>query len=163
MKFELKSVKYAAFNSQETYCFEAVLYIDGKRAFGVSNNGHGGPDDYYSVDNRSGGDVFNWVREINAELFKEIIVFESHSTRNDLEMVVGGLMNDWLNLKEVKKHLKKITWADGEDIYNLPAEWKPTAENLKKIQAAKWWKKSFVLLNNMSPEETMKYLNEIRT
>jgi hypothetical protein len=44
MKVELKNVKYSAFASQETHCFEATVYIDGKRVGTVSNEGYGGPD-----------------------------------------------------------------------------------------------------------------------
>ncbi len=43
MKIELKKFKYAAFASQETNCFEAEVWIDGKRAGHAENDGHGGP------------------------------------------------------------------------------------------------------------------------
>ena len=36
MKIELKNVKYSDFASHETHCFEASVYIDGKRAGIVS-------------------------------------------------------------------------------------------------------------------------------
>jgi hypothetical protein len=42
MKITLKNFKHAAFASQETYCFEATVYIDGKKAGIASNEGHGG-------------------------------------------------------------------------------------------------------------------------
>ena len=42
MKIELRNVKYAAFASQETACFEAAVYIDGKREGSARNDGHGG-------------------------------------------------------------------------------------------------------------------------
>lgn len=42
MNIELKNVKYAAFASEETSCFEATVYIDGKRAGTAHNDGHGG-------------------------------------------------------------------------------------------------------------------------
>ena len=50
MKIELKNVKYAAFASQETSCFSATIYVDGKKAGTAENSGHGGativrPDD----------------------------------------------------------------------------------------------------------------------
>ena len=46
MKLGLVKVKHAAFASQETHCFEAVLTIDSVPAFHVSNDGHGGADFY---------------------------------------------------------------------------------------------------------------------
>jgi len=44
MKIELKNIKHAAFASQETQCFEASLYINGKLRGTVSNEGYGGAD-----------------------------------------------------------------------------------------------------------------------
>lgn len=43
MKIELKNVKHSEFASQETNCFEATIYVDGKRAGSARNDGHGGP------------------------------------------------------------------------------------------------------------------------
>lgn len=43
---ELKNLKYAAFASEETSCFEATVYIDGKRFCMASNQGQGGCDSY---------------------------------------------------------------------------------------------------------------------
>ena len=43
-KIELKNIKYAAFASEETHCYEATLYVNGKRFAHVSNDGHGGCD-----------------------------------------------------------------------------------------------------------------------
>ena len=45
-KFELKNVKYAAFASEDSHCFEATLYKDGKRWCIVSDDGHGGCMDF---------------------------------------------------------------------------------------------------------------------
>jgi hypothetical protein len=42
MKIELKALKYSDFASQETHCFHANIYIDGKKAGWAENHGHGG-------------------------------------------------------------------------------------------------------------------------
>ena len=42
MNIELRNIKYAAFASQETPCFQAAIYVDGAKAGTVSNEGHGG-------------------------------------------------------------------------------------------------------------------------
>jgi len=44
MKIELKNIKHAEFASQETNCYEATIYINGKREGLVSNDGQGGCD-----------------------------------------------------------------------------------------------------------------------
>lgn len=42
MKIEIRNLKFSAFASQETNCFEATLYFDGKRVGTARNEGHGG-------------------------------------------------------------------------------------------------------------------------
>jgi hypothetical protein len=44
MKLELKAIKHSEFASQETNCFEAKLYVDGKPFAIITNDGWGGPD-----------------------------------------------------------------------------------------------------------------------
>jgi hypothetical protein len=51
---ELRNLKHAEFASQETACYEATVYIDGKRFCIASNQGHGGPDSYDSIRPRGG-------------------------------------------------------------------------------------------------------------
>lgn len=43
----LKNFKHAAFASEETYCFQATVYINGSKAGLASNSGHGGPTDFH--------------------------------------------------------------------------------------------------------------------
>ena len=42
MKIEIKNVKHNKQLSEETYCFSATLYVNGKRVGQCSNHGHGG-------------------------------------------------------------------------------------------------------------------------
>lgn len=42
MNIELKNIKYFAAGSEETDCFVATIYIDGKKAGDARNDGHGG-------------------------------------------------------------------------------------------------------------------------
>lgn len=50
MKIELKNIKYIEHMSEETNCFTASIYIDGKRAGDVSNRGQGASHDYHPRD-----------------------------------------------------------------------------------------------------------------
>jgi hypothetical protein len=43
----LKAFKHSAFASQETHCFEASVHLNGKKIGVVSNQGHGGCDDFW--------------------------------------------------------------------------------------------------------------------
>ena len=70
MNITLKNIKHNENLSEETHCFSATVYLDGKAAFGVKNAGHGGADDYYAV---RGGTKYphELVAEIDNELGKE--------------------------------------------------------------------------------------------
>ena len=48
MKLELKAIKHTVWASEETHCYQASLYVDGKPVAIVSNDGHGGCDRDYS-------------------------------------------------------------------------------------------------------------------
>ncbi len=43
LKIELRNVKYFAAGSEETSCFTATVYVDGKKAGTAQNHGTGGP------------------------------------------------------------------------------------------------------------------------
>jgi len=46
VELQLKSIKYTGWMSEETLCFTANLYVDGKVFAEVSNQGHGGSTDF---------------------------------------------------------------------------------------------------------------------
>jgi len=104
MNITIKNVKHSEFASQETHCFEATVYVDGKRAFKVSNSGHGGSDEYHGLDKKT-----HWaathgiITTINEELGKEIIKGEFGEVQNNLEVVVEELVNEWLIDRKIKK------------------------------------------------------------
>ena len=50
MKLELKNIKFYESMSEETNCFQADLFINGKKIADVKNQGQGGPTDYRVLD-----------------------------------------------------------------------------------------------------------------
>ena len=46
-KLELKNISYYERGSEETPCYNATVYVNGKKAVEVSNDGHGGCDSQY--------------------------------------------------------------------------------------------------------------------
>ena len=46
-KLELKNIKYFASMHEETPCYNADIFINGKKAIHVSNHGYGACDDHY--------------------------------------------------------------------------------------------------------------------
>lgn len=113
MKFELKNVSHNATLSEETLCFSAVLYIDGKKAFEVSNRGHGGCDDVRQVGSITLDEVNRWL-EANRPRFG--LDINPEGLPHDLEIEVGELMNRWLARKEIMSMCsrKLVTVKDGK-------------------------------------------------
>ena len=153
MNIELKNIKHSEFASQETHCFEATLYVDGKRFCLVSNDGNGGCDNYYPI-KRTDGSVYNGVKAINKKLAAE------HEDIN-LEIVVGNLVNKWLQDKEIKKILRRISYIKNGSLYQQPARVKPTAKNLELIQKAPWWLPDNILISGLSVEDARAQLATI--
>lgn len=48
MKIEIKNISYSERMSEETSCFSADLWVDGKKIGVISNRGTGGCDDFHT-------------------------------------------------------------------------------------------------------------------
>jgi len=159
MNITLKSIKHSAFASQETHCFEATVYVDGKRAFKVSNQGHGGCDLHSPVTGQTHSEVNSMVDEINAELGKEMVGDDDWEVANDLNIVVSDLVNQWLADKEIKKVLKKVAYIKDNELYVMKARFKPNAQTLELVKKASWWTPEHKLLNGLPIEEIRQYFS----
>ena len=104
MKIELKNVKVNEAFSEETTCFIADVFINGKKVAHAKNDGRGGCTDYYPYEGQ---------RELlkQAELFcktlpKEKVDFGDrvHEFDQSLESVIDNLLFE----KEKEKEQKKI-------------------------------------------------------
>lgn len=112
--FTLKNVKYAAFQSHETHCYQASLYLNGKKVANVSNEGHGGPEwvEFVSDEAKTA------TNDALAAMPKHKCSFNDPKTGEPayldmtLEFVCGDLMDDWLAAKELKRLLaKRVLWT----------------------------------------------------
>ncbi len=97
MKIELKNVKFSDFASEETNCFRADVYVNGKKAGYCKNDGHGG-NTYVHVENRN--EVEDYCKSLPPIDFGGLMV------DSNLENLVDMLFEDWLKEKS-KKDLKK--------------------------------------------------------
>ena len=152
-KIEIKNVKHAEFASQETHCFECTVYVDGKRAFKAHNTGQGGETGFDPIQPNNHHE-YSALNELIKETFPPYhfeMSGENHTHPADLEGVINDLLEEHLRFKDFKKMLKKIAFKrKGEkDIYTLPANRKPTAENLKLFKMSPQFK-DCILLNEMS-------------
>ncbi len=99
MKIELKNVKHSEFASQETDCFEATLYIDGKRSGRVWNDGQGGSHGYEDWDACKRIDAYaKTLPESDiSEFFSD---GEKHTIPQSAETIISELVQKWLQKKQ---------------------------------------------------------------
>jgi hypothetical protein len=100
MKIELKRISFSERNSEETNCFAADLYIDGKKVGYANNSGQGGCTDYHGntpEDNKI-------IAE--AEKYCKTLPKWGDNFDNSLEDVINNLLSDYLLEKEAKKKEK---------------------------------------------------------
>ncbi len=142
MKVELKSIKVHKDMSEETDCFSAVLWIDGKKAAVVSNHGTGGPNMYHFDD-----------RELERKFFeackhKAPMQTDYGPLDMDADLLVGELLDEFQERKWLKKNTKtKIVFRLFTDDRNA---WRTLS------------KKTLGLLGAVSPEQLKEVCDGIR-
>lgn len=95
MRVELKNIKHYESLSEETNCFQATIYIDGKRAGEASNRGHGDPINILPYD----------LHKTLNEYAKTLppLDYEGIQIEQDAEIIIGNLLTDWLISQDLKK------------------------------------------------------------
>lgn len=163
MKIELKNVKHSKFASHETACFEATLVIDGKPLCIVSNQGHGGCDDYCVLKpGDSYGELRKRISEINEELGKQIHDFtyggKTHKLANSLEQETAKALDFYLNSRKLKRDLKKkVIYRDRDGgLYEYRVT--PQHSMSKIVEHVKQKYPGSLVLNELPFEEAYKYL-----
>lgn len=133
MKIELRNVKHAAFASEETECFQATVYIDGKRAGTASNEGRGGAT---WIEPPSLNDML----DRHARTLPQITTTaggKDFSYDATGETLIDDLLDAWLTERDLKRLLKKVTLKVAGDppgtFRTFAATLKPTPENLARV------------------------------
>ncbi len=107
MKIELKNIKHSEFASQETNCYQATIYIDGKRVGTVENAGHGGCDNVHPWQ------VAQQIDAYAKTLPKTVCSFIDPETGKPAEMeqthetIFGDILTSWLMSKDLKRLMSK--------------------------------------------------------
>ena len=171
-RITLKSIKYTAWASQETHCFQAVIYLDGKRALNVENDGRGACNNYWGIKDQTkseelemltkctkyGADFVKENRDLTMEVDGETIDLSDMPDSELLDWLITDLVNEQLCLKEMKRCLKsKIHIFDAEDNNIYSFKQKPTPEAMSSCKREhsgedKYW----VYLNDLSEQEAFK-------
>lgn len=122
MKIELRSIHHYARMSEETDCFDAALYVDGKKIGTVSNHGTGGPDEFHgdqkaydAADQWCKANLPKWTmaESLGAELAESLEATGNQPAEKefdtDIEMHVANLLHEHLKEKDFKSALGKGT------------------------------------------------------
>tara|TARA_R110000744_G_scaffold379269_2_gene496906 strand:+ start:411 stop:920 length:510 start_codon:yes stop_codon:yes gene_type:complete len=110
-KIEVKNISYYARGSEETPCYNATVYINGKKAVEVSNDGHGGSDrqDVWHENGFNLNAINEWcIKTYGKKTHSYNSNGENKSFTYDygLESLCQDALYDWLDSKALKKDFK---------------------------------------------------------
>ena len=134
MKLELKSIKHYPTMSEETYCYESMLYVDGKRIGRVHNSGHGGSDSH-DFGHKDFDRINKWCKE-NLPKWSLESGEETKEFETDLEMWCCDQVRKHLQRKDLKRHLKRLfVMSKDKQFFTYKAKWSEVApEALEKFK-----------------------------
>lgn len=149
MQLALKNIKIHAGLSEETTCYEAVLYVDGKRACHVSNRGTGGCDDQHWLPGSP--------RQAVEDHFKAMPAYDealSDGTRftvqPDLESWCADALTEHAVLADYARATKRaVVVVHGDKEYTFKAK-PPVTAALRAHVAAKY--PGSTIINDLDPE-----------
>ena len=165
MKIELKNFKHAEFASHETHCYEATVWVDGKRAFYASNDGRGGAD-FYEPLHKEGKDPKEARSEFDAVMAKVEVHCDTlpkwgsefggeDNCAFTPEILIGNIINKKLIEKDLKKSLKnKVLFVTEDGIYQTGyGQKKPADQNL--IDMVREENPDAIILNSLAFGEAL--------
>ncbi len=158
---ELKSIKHKLYRSVESCCYSASVYLNGKKAITVSNEGEGGCDDQHEIipDTLKAIDDYLKTQHLaHARVINGEVLVRYHC----LEKWCSQQVIKHLYLKEAKsmlnKHLRnKIIYLFSGRICTLPIKQSCVVFNLETaaIQARAVHGEDLVILNFLPYEDAL--------
>ncbi len=148
MQITLKNVKVSELASEETVCFQASTYIDGKTTgTTVGNDGHGGCNYYH------GGNAYERISEY-AKTLPEIETNFTHEgkpfmMKQDVDSLIGEVLDKYLLDKDLKRlcrtkvcyRIPGEVYAEGE-YHSFKATYEPRH---KELLVQKYGQEVFIL------------------
>jgi hypothetical protein len=157
MKLSLKNIKHTEWASEETHCYRASLYVDGKPVAVVSNDGHGGGRDF--PHSKFKGDYRAKMTEVR-EYFSALDAVACDWSRpmygylQDLEGWCCEEINTWLSAREFRGKMRNNTLLQkkgSEDILGMP---------LRQTSTDGSWSNGLRILNDMAFADAFKIWQE---
>jgi hypothetical protein len=103
MKIELKKISFSERNSEETNCFAADLYIDGKKIGYCKNSGQGGCTEYQGY-TKADNKLIEKAEAYCKTLPK--VKYGNMEWEQSLEGVIDEIVDNYLKAKEEAKRIK---------------------------------------------------------
>ena len=160
MKLELKNIKHTEWASEETHCYQAALYVDGKPVAIVSNDGHGGCDRDYDHP-KFKGDYRATMKAVH-DYFKTLpktdpCEWMPDGMEQQLEFWCADQVNEFLNKKHimsnVKRILKKVSFVQDGKLLQFGTNLKPSTMTFQQIRRHDTSLKDVKFLNEMTLDE----------
>ena len=168
MKLEMKAIKHFASGSEETYCYTAVVYLDGKPFADVGNDGQGGCDRVHPHDktpltrvqgawNKKYKEIEDYFASLpNLDVGKYDYLPEGLT--QSFELWCGLQVDKYLTTRDLKRHLKRaylFTTKDGlMENRSLPLNNTPKVDLIKRQQIKRRYPEA-VILNELPIEEAL--------
>ena len=167
-EFALKGVKHFEAGSEETECFVATLYVNGKKLAYCDNKGYGGPTNvcFFPETEKLGNEIEAFL-EKQPKIKPEGYDFELDL---DLEYIVDDLLEKYLQAKEHQKMMRKTEKAllfKAKDGGHYLYQWqdkkltidtllkRPSGRRVIKITIEREIAKGAVLVNENIPVELL--------
>lgn len=134
MNITLRNLKFSAFASQDSNCFEATIYIDGVKAGTARDDGHGGCINFWprDMEQRINDYAKTLPPIVDANLKDPNDETKPFSFPQTAETLIGDMVETELHLRDLKKLLKsKIVYIDQKR--QLMAGPKKTPEQLQEL------------------------------
>lgn len=109
----LKNIKINQALSEETPCYSATVYFDGKKVGETGNRGHGGCDEFRATDRERANQMFDFIKTLPD--VESDIGGEPFTYKRDLDSVCAELLDRHEMAKEAKRMVaKKVSFYVGD-------------------------------------------------
>jgi len=159
MKLELKNIQVNTGMSEETHCYSASVWMDGKRVGEVGNHGHGGCDEQ-RIDQATLAKIDAWLTAHPPKGWNEDNAVHGYNIPYDLEMWCGDQINAHLVERDFSRILKtKVLFAHDGKLYEIPRKKHPLQAIVDHIK--KKYGGNTQILNTMKRPEAVEIFNKM--
>jgi len=126
MNVELKKVKFHEDMSDETNCFSAEIWVDGKVLAYVKNDGQGGGNDYWPVNGQANNSAL--------DSFREWCKAQPHEFEFEYEdQVVDKLFTEWIKKDDTRRQQAQMKrWCKTQTVWRCKGD-KPGVWHSRKV------------------------------